>query len=345
MRLGHWIGLFIFAALLYVLWKIQTIALLFFTAIVLATVLNRLVRRFQRSKTNRGGAIAISVGTCLAVLGIFLACIIVPLIGQFAQLIDLMPLGIGQLLQWSDQVQAAVPGQVLQHVSNLDDFNLRLQQVVNWLMLHLYRLFSDSLGLILNTLLLFVLTLMLLINPQQYRLLLIQIFPAFYRQRADKILSICESKLVHYVLGIALSMTFIGVTCTIGLFALKVPLPLVNGLLAGLSAFIPYVGAIISVIPPMLLALVDSPWKAGAVLLLYFVIQQFEGNFVTPIVMKQQVSLLPATTLAFLTALGTFFGILGLFLGLPILVVAQTFISEILVKDVLDRWKKPSLLK
>ncbi|XHX78824.1 MAG: AI-2E family transporter [Stenomitos frigidus ULC029] len=330
-------------ASLYVLWQVRSIVFLFFAAVLFAIAINRFVRRLQKSGANRGAAIALALSTCLAVLGLFLTCIIVPLSSQFAQLNELIPFGIGQIREWNDQLQAIVPGQVMKNVLNLDDFSIRLQQVVNWLMLHLYRLFSNSLALVLNTLLVVVLTLMLLVNPKQYRKLLIQASPAFYRQRINDILSICESKLVHYVLGIAVSMTFIEVTSTIGLLALDAPLPLVNGLLAGLSAFIPYIGAIASVIPPLLLSLLDSPWKAGEVLLLYVVIQQIEGNFITPIVMKQQVSLLPATTLALLTALGTVFGFLGLFLGLPIIVVAQTFIKEILVNDVLDRWKAPSL--
>jgi len=66
---------------------------------------------------------------------------------------------------------------------------------------------------------------------------------------------------------------------------LQVPLPFVNGLLAFILALIPYMGAMLSVIPPLLLALLDSPSKAGAVLLLYFLIQQIEGNLVTPIIM------------------------------------------------------------
>ncbi len=127
----------------------------------------------------------------------------------------------------------------------------------------------------------------------------------------------------------------------IGLLVLQVPLPFVNGLIAGISAFVPYLGAIASVVPPALLALLDFPWKAIEVLLLYFLIQQIEGNLITPIIMKQQVSLLPATTLALLTAFGTFFGVLGLFWGLPILVVTQIWIKEVLVKDVLDQWTVP----
>jgi len=172
-----------------------------------------------------------------------------------------------------------------------------------------------------------------------YRHAIISLFPAFYRQRADEILSKCEEGLMGWLAGVALSMSFIGITSIIGLFVLQVPLPFVNGILAFILALIPYIGAMLSVIPPLLLALLDSPSKAGAVLLLYFLIQQIEGNLVTPIIMEKQVSLLPAYTLALLTAFGFFFGFLGLFLALPILIVIQIWVKEVLIKDILDRWQ------
>jgi predicted PurR-regulated permease PerM len=75
------------------------------------------------------------------------------------------------------------------------------------------------------------------------------------------------------------------------------------------------------------------------VLLLYFLIQQIEGNLVTPIIMEKQVSLLPAYTLALLTSFGFLFGFLGLFLALPILIVIQIWVKEVLIKHILDRWQ------
>ncbi|MEG4855964.1 AI-2E family transporter [Microcoleus sp. K1-B6] len=112
-----------------------------------------------------------------------------------------------------------------------------------------------------------------------------------------------------------------------------------NGILAFILALIPYRDTILSVSPPLLWPLLNSPSKTGAVLLLYFLIQQIEGNFVTPIIMKKQVSLLPAYTLALVTAFGFFFGFLGLFLALPILIVIQIWVKEVLIKDILDPWQ------
>jgi predicted PurR-regulated permease PerM len=102
--------------------------------------------------------------------------------------------------------------------------------------------------------------------------------------------------------------------------------------------FIPNVGPVLSVIPPMAIALLDAPWKSLAVLGLYIGIQQLETNVLTPFVMAQQVSLLPAITLLSQVFFASFFGFLGLLLALPLTVVAQVWIQEVLITDVLDKW-------
>lgn len=339
MTLGRWIGLFTIIASVYILWQIRAVVFLFLAAVVLATILNRLVRRFRQSDVKRGYAILLSLAIILSLFGILLSLILIRLVDQFNQLLSLIPISINQIQLWSYELQSRIPEGMITNLPSLTNFTQQLQLAVNWVITNIYLFFSNSLILVLNILLIFVLTLMLLANPQRYRRGLVKIFPAFYRQRADEILSKCEIKLVHYVASIGLSMIFVGITSTLGLLMLQIPLPVVNGLLAGLSAFIPYIGAIASAIPPILLALIDEPWKAGAVLILYFTIQQIEGNFVTPVIMKRQVDLFPAITLALLTAFGTFFGFLGLLLGLPILVISQVWLEEVLVHDILDRWK------
>ncbi len=320
---------------LYILWQIRSTVLLFFAATLFAIGLNRFARRLQKSGVRRGVANLLSVGIVVAILGILFTVIAVPLTDQLDQLINLIPIAIQQLTRLGERLQNAIPGSMMRNLPSIADLTQQLQNIADWVVANIYLFFSNTFALLFNILLIVVLTLMLLANPQPCRNVLVRVFPAFYRSRVNEILSECESRLVSYIGGIALSMAFIGITSTIGLFLLGIPLPLVNGLLAGLSAFIPYLGAIMSVVPPMLLALLDDPWKALYVLLLYFIIQQTEGNFVTPIIMKNQVSLL--------TAFGTFFGFLGLLLGLPVLVIAQTWIKEVVVKDVLDRWHSNSL--
>ncbi|WP_439566594.1 AI-2E family transporter, partial [Gloeocapsopsis crepidinum] len=160
-----------------------------------------------------------------------------------------------------------------------------------------------------------------------------------YRRRIDTILSETEESLVGWIKGTLIAMVVIALVSFIGLSVLGVPLPLVNAALAGLLEFIPNVGPTLSVIPPVLLALLDTPWKAGAVILLYIAIQQFESLVLVPLIMKQEVDLMPVFTILAVVVFASLFGFLGLFLAIPLLIVVQILLKEILVKDVMNKWQ------
>lgn len=89
----------------------------------------------------------------------------------------------------------------------------------------------------------------------------------------------------------------------------------------------------------MAIALLDAPWKAWGVLILYILLHEIEGDILTPLVMAKEVSLLPAITLLFQVASTVFFGFLGLLLAIPLLVVIQVWLRECLIKDILDHWQ------
>ena len=138
--------------------------------------------------------------------------------------------------------------------------------------------------------------------------------------------------------GLVISSSFVAAISFVGLSILQVNLVLAHALLAGLLNFIPNIGPTLSIVFPLTVALLDAPWKAIAVLILYFVIQQVESYWLTPTIMAQQVSILPAVTLVAQIFFASVFGFLGLLLALPLAVVAKTWLEEALVKDILDRW-------
>jgi len=220
LTLGRWVGLISLLISLYVLWQVRSIVLLFFMAVIFATGLNRVVRQFQKSRLKRGVAIGLTVSILIMVLGLVLTLVTTQIAKEIDQLIELIPGAIAQVGNLNYWIQEQIPGRIINNLPSLSDLSLQLQRVANWIIIHFYQIFSNSLSLLLNGLFLTVLTLMLLANPKQYRNLLIQGFPAFYRRRADSILSKCEIGLVHYLSGIALSMAFIGIASTIGLLVL-----------------------------------------------------------------------------------------------------------------------------
>ncbi len=340
MKLGQWIGLLALIASFYILWQIRQALLLLFAAVVLATSLNRLARYLQRFGLKRSIAVLLSISfLVLILLGLFLL-IVPPFAQQFQQLTQRVPQGIAKLNQWIDLIETRLSEPIGQRLPNLElnDIIQQLRPLFNPLVGGAGAFVGNTLGVILSFLLVLVLTLMTLAEPLSYRKAFIQLFPSFYRRRVDGILDECEVALGGWVIGALISMSVITLLSLIGLSVLQVPLPIAHGVVAGLLNLIPNIGPGLSVIPPMTVALLDSPFKSGLVLLLYFLIQQFESNLLTPYVMAQQVSLLPAVTLISQVFFATFFGFLGLLLALPLTVVAQVWIREVLIKDILNQW-------
>lgn len=339
MNFGKWLGVLAFIISIYILWQIHQIVLLVFGAVVLATVLNRVVKLLQRTPMKRGIAVAATILLLLLLIAGFFALVLPPIIDQARRLVDLLPQSLERVRLWFDWIQTVVPQQLVDNIRSLQGLTQELQNFASRLFSNFFTIFNNSLSVILNVLLFLVVTIMFLANPSPYRRVFVLAFPAFYRRRVEEILSECETSLVGWIKGTLFDMLVIAIVSYIGLLILGVPLPLVNALLAGLLEFIPNVGPTLSVVPPALLALLDAPWKAGAVIILYILIQQFESLILVPMVMKQQVSLLPVFTILSVVVFSSFFGFLGLFLAIPLLIVVQIWLKEALVKDVLNQWQ------
>jgi predicted PurR-regulated permease PerM len=323
------------------LWQVRQMLLIVFAAIVLATALNKLAKKIQyRFSTSRTIGVIFALILFGAILFGFFIIIVPPFITQFQELTTAkFPAIIKSASQWHTQIQSYIPAPLVPYLPNPDDLNRQIQPLLQSFVGRSLTIFSSSLGAILNILFMVILTIMLLAQPKAYRHAFIALFPSFYRRRVDGILTECEVSLGKWFAGAMLSMVVVAVLSAIGLLVLGIPLALAQAILAGLLNFIPNIGPTLSVIIPMSLTLLDEPWKAVAIFVIYFLIQQFETNLLTPYIMAQQVSLLPAITLIAQVFFTTFFGFLGLLLALPLTVVGKVWINSVLIEDILDRWK------
>lgn len=358
MDFRKWSGFIVLLSSLYILWQIKAFILLLLTAVIIANALNVLVvkvqilseflaNKFHQPILRLKRSFAVVAALFLVVLIIWLAfaIIIPPFIGQFQILFAKLNAGLYQLDGWLElrliKLEESFGIEVNKQLPELNSFIDQIPSVFNEVVNRGWTFFSDSLKVLLNVLLLTILTLMFLADPQPYRRGFIRLFPSFYRRRVDEILVICDEDLRGWVAGIMFNMLCIGVLSYVGLLLLGLPLALPQAILAGLLTFIPNIGPALSVVPPIMIALLEEPWKVWLVLILYFVIQQLESNLLTPIVMAKQVSLLPAVTLLaqVLFAVTLQLGFLGLFLALPLAVIGQVIVREVVVKDILDPWR------
>jgi predicted PurR-regulated permease PerM len=341
MMLGQWLGILAVILSLYILWQIRQMLSLVFAAIVAATLLNRLAHNLQhRFKWSRMLGVLGALAIFLAILVGFGIAIFPPFISQFQELVTTkFPAVVKYASQWRIHLQTFVPPALIPYLPALDNLDKQIQPILQSVAGRSLAIFSNSLAAILNLLFVVILTIMFLAQPNNYRRVFIALFPSFYRRRVSGILTECEESLSKWFGGAILSMIVVAALSFIGLISLGIPLALAQAILAGLLNFIPNVGPTVSVVIPMGIALLDEPWKAAAIFFIYLAIQQFESNFLTPYIMSQQVSLLPALTLISQIFFTTFFGFLGLLLALPLTVVGKVWINAVLIEDVLDRWK------
>ena len=342
MNFGAWLGLLALVLSLYILWEIRQLLLLVFVAVVFATALSQLVKKLQRLGIPRGLAILVGVGGTLGLTILFGALIVPPFLDQLQELTRLVPQGLEQLEAWINDLLVQLPGEAAEFIPSVDSLLEQVTPLATELANNFFRLFSGFFNVTLSTLFALVLTIMLTLNPQPYRQGFVRFFPSFYRRRVDEILTACEQDLVGWIIGTLINMVVIGLTSGVVLSVLGVRLVLANSLLAGLLEAIPNIGPVLATVAPAAIALLDAPWKALAVVVSYLVIQQLEQFVLVPVVMGQQVSLLPAITLLAQIVFASFFGFLGLFLAIPLLILVRILLREVLVIDVLDRWQTPS---
>jgi predicted PurR-regulated permease PerM len=344
-RLGQWIGFLTILVCLYIIWQIRQVLLVVFLAVVLATGFSRIERKLYQMGLKRWLAVSLTVMLALGMIVGFFFIIVPPFIQESVQLVELVPQGLQRFRLWVQELVKQLPGGEVGDVELLDQLNTQLQPYVGRFFANFLSLFSNTLTVVLNLLLVVILTIMFLLNPHPYRQGFVRLFPAFYRRRVDGILTQCEQVLVGWLTGTLFNMVVIGLVSGLVLMLLDVRLVFANALLAGLLEAIPNIGPILSVVPPMAIALLDDPVKPVVVLAAYFAIQQLEQYLLVPFVMAKQVDLLPGVTLLSQVIFTIFFGFLGLLLALPLVLVGQVWLREVLIKDVFDKWQSPEELE
>ncbi|HKX84067.1 MAG TPA: AI-2E family transporter [Pyrinomonadaceae bacterium] len=195
--------------------------------------------------------------------------------------------------------------------------------------------FSTTVGIVGNFFVLILLAIYFASEPKMHVDGFTKLFPLPRRDRVREVLNQIGVTLEWWLIGKVASMVFIGLITWIGLSIIGVPLALTLGLLAGLLSFIPNFGPIISALPAILLAFIDSPRSALYVAALYVGVQLIESNIVTPFIERETVELPPALTIIFQLALAVLVGGLGLVLATPLLAVIMVLVQMVYIQDVL----------
>ena len=183
-----------------------------------------------------------------------------------------------------------------------------------------------------------VMGLYLALHPALYREWLIALFPPIHRDLVRDVLSDCAGSLRAYIVGLMLTMTFLGTLTAIGLRFLHVPYALTFGVFTGLATIVPFFGTLLATTLPALFVLTgpDGGSRALWVIGLGVLVHLIEGNLVSPYIMQRQVDLPPVLTIVFVLIVGKLLGPLGLLVAVPGLAVIMVIVKRILLSRIYE---------
>jgi predicted PurR-regulated permease PerM len=162
----------------------------------------------------------------------------------------------------------------------------------------------------------------------------LRLVPPRRRVHAREVMERLRDAWIGWMQGVVLDMFISGTLLFIGLTIIGLDFALVFAVLTALLVVVPYFGAIAGAIPPVLYGLTLSPGKALAVLIVYIAVQQVESNMIIPLVMSRTTRLHPAVIAIGVLAVGRLFGIVGLFVAVPIISAVVILVQETWVREI-----------
>lgn len=309
-------------------WRLRNVALLCFAAVIVAAFLRGMADPVAR-RTRLSPHMAI--GAVIVLLAIVLATAVwqsgAPMLRQLQELRNTVPRAWQTALGWL-QAQPFGP-QLIAWLNEASDVKVPWARVAG--------VASAATTAVGDGFLVVLLGIYLALDPELYRDGLLRLVPLSHRADISGALSASGAALQQWLLGQGLTMLIVGSTVGVGLALIGMPLAAAMGFIAGLLEFVPFFGAIASALLGTLLAFAQGPEQALYVAIFFVVVQQLEGNVVIPLVQRWAAHLPPVLSLLAVVVFGTLFGVEGIVLGTPLMVVAIVLTKTLYV----DRLEMP----
>lgn len=121
-----------------------------------------------------------------------------------------------------------------------------------------------------------------------------------------------------------------GLAAGVAAFVFGVPYPFVIGVVAAVGDLIPMVGPVAAAVPAVLLTIGGPVWKPIALVVVFALLAQAEGNYLAPRIMQKHVGLSPLVTITALLAGASLLGIVGALLAIPVAAALQVLFVEVI---------------
>ena len=327
-----------FTLLTLLIWQLRWVLLILFGAVVLAVTLDVPVKKLMERFGLKRQVALLLVLIALFLGGMLVVQLLLPeLLGQFEQLTALLPNLINKIRS------------IISSQPSLQNLDISPSESLSWQGIQpvgaqLLGYAGGAANALVQVLLMSLLAILLALDPNSHRQMLIAFSPRPARAQVTELLDRCREALGVWLAGMTISATAVFVLTWTGLAILGVPLALLSGLVCGLLTFVPTIGPTAATLLPMGIALLISPTLMVQVLVLRLALQNLEAFVVTPVLLSRTVNLLPTVALTAQLSLGALLGLPGVLLALPLVVVLQVIMQQVVIKQIMDRWELSPVL-
>lgn len=327
-------------------------------AFIFAYLANPMVVWLERHRVRRGFGVVLVYLLFLVLLALvsyLLAGVLAQLVELAGDLPDLVAASANWVQETISRFRETVPPSFASTLDQVEEtissfFSNLADVLVNWLQSlvgsggTLLQAASNVVGGVFQFFLSIILSIYLLVDYPRLAKSVQRAVPVQFRPSVFAITSRLDSAVGGYVRGqIAIAAT-VGVLVFIGLSILGVPQAGALGFIAGLFNLVPYLGAVISVIPAVLMALVGddgSLLKALITIGIFLGVNQIEAQLLSPLILSRATSLHPITIILAIVAAGSVFGLWGALAAVPLTAFLKVLYEDYYLGSQIHGGEKP----
>jgi predicted PurR-regulated permease PerM len=310
--------------------QLVTLMLAVLMTVIIAIPLSAGATRLQRRGVPRAlGALMTLLGG-VAVLAGVIALIIPTFVDQVNQFVDDVPTIVDDLEQTVGDITGSRPSEVGDEV---ESFLRRYTDKPERLIGPITSIGVNVAGVLGAMIVMLITAYYMAVRPQPLIEGALRLVPPSRRDHARSVMDRLRTSWIGWMQGVIFDMFISGTLLYIGLTIIGLDFAILFAVLTALLVVVPYFGAILGALPPVLFAFTDSPGKALATLIVYVLVQQIESNVIIPLVMSRTVRLHPAVIAIGVVVVGRLFGIVGLFVAVPVVSAIVILTEEFWVKE------------
>ena len=295
--------------------------------------------RFKSKKLARLLALILSIAFIISLLFFIVKLIVPELINVFKLLIDKVPYYVGEVNRYMNENEESLTffNDIISNTS-ISEENVKNEiiTIIKGVLSSSISIVGGAIGIVTDTIIAIVFAAYILTSKEKLKNQFKNLFKAYLKpekyESLINVLRITKTTFSKFLTAQCLEAIILGTLCAIGMLLFKIPYAISVGVLIGVTALIPIVGAFIGIIIGVLLILSVEAAKVLPFVIMVLVIQQVEGNLIYPRVVGDSVGLPGLWVLMAVSIGGSLFGIVGMLIGVPIASVIYTLLKRNVTK-------------